>query len=95
MNTPDLDAIRDELRITCADAVELTTLFLDDGLPQADRERFEQHLAGCEACAVYLDQIRMTVTICGASGEAEYAVDQATMDRLVALFRGGRAGRDS
>lgn len=84
---PDVDAIRRQLRITCADAVELTTHFLDGALTPADRERFEQHLQGCEACAVYLDQMRMTVTIVGATGQDDYPVDHATMDRLVELFR--------
>ena len=87
MDPLEVDAIRNALRITCADAVELTTVFLEDALGPADRERFEQHLAGCEACAVYLNQIRLTVTICAATGEADYEVDRATMDHLVGLFR--------
>lgn len=87
MEPPDTDEIRAELRIACADAVELTTHFLDGALTPTDRDRFEQHLRGCEACGVYLDQMRMTVTIVAATGEDDYEVDPATMDRLVELFR--------
>jgi anti-sigma factor RsiW len=87
MTTPDPDVIRDALRITCADAVELLTLFLDDVLSPDDHDRVQQHLAGCQACTVYLDQIRLTIQVCGASGEDDYTVDRETMDRLVELFR--------
>lgn len=84
----DAESLRDTLRITCADAVELTTHFLEDALTPADRERFQQHLDNCDACMVYLDQIRRTITIVGQTAEPDqYVVDEPSMDHLVELFR--------
>lgn len=92
----DAESLRDTLRITCADAVELTTHFLEDALAPADRERFQQHLDNCEACTVYLDQIRRTITIVGrTAGSDDYVVDEASMDLLVELFRARAATTDT
>lgn len=88
---PDIDAIRRELAITCADAVSLMTEYLEGAMTGPDHDRFARHLAGCEACAVYLDQLRRTVTIVGGvGGDAVYEVDAATLESLVELYRGQR-----
>lgn len=84
----DAEYIRNELRITCADALELMTDYLDEALVGEDRTRFRAHLGGCEACAVYLDQLRLTVEISGRiTGEDRYRVDTDTMSRLLDLYR--------
>lgn len=88
---PDVTKIRRALRITCADALELMTEFLEEALQPGDRERLEHHLDGCEACAVYLDQLRKTVTVVRAvGGRDEFVVDDATMSGLLARYRGAR-----
>lgn len=47
--------------MTCQDAIELLTDHLDGALDwDADRS-LREHLAGCEGCERYLDQIRHTV----------------------------------
>lgn len=84
----EIDRVRDALRITCADAVERMTDFLDAALTSDDHERLSEHLAGCQACAVYLDQLRQTVTIVGTiRGNDHYRIDDETMDALLALRR--------
>ena len=35
--------------------------YLDDALGESMRRRIDRHLAGCPACAVYLDALRVTV----------------------------------
>lgn len=89
--TTDAEFIRNQLRITCADALELMTEFLDRALSTADQDRFRAHLDGCEACAAYLDQLRLTVEITGTlGGQGQYQVDQSTMEHLVDLYRSTR-----
>ena len=48
MNDDDKFFVDNELRITCADAVELVTDFLDEALSADDRANFETHLSLCE-----------------------------------------------
>jgi anti-sigma factor RsiW len=49
----------------CDEIVELVTAYLEDALPVTDRARFERHLAECDGCAVYLDQMRLTIRLTG------------------------------
>lgn len=42
----DAEFTRNQLRITCADALELMIEFLDRTLSAADHERFRAHLHG-------------------------------------------------
>lgn len=87
----EAEFIRNQLRITCADALELMTEFLDRALSPTDQERFRAHLGGCEACAVYLDQLRLTVDITGTLGDQnEYQVNESTMEQLVDIYRSSR-----
>ena len=69
----------------CNEFVELVTAYLDDELDPATRDRFVEHLAECEGCDRYLDQIRQTVRALGrlpADG-----LDGPARDRLLAAFR--------
>ena len=54
----------------CNAIVEVVTAYLDEALPAPDRERFERHLAECEACAVYVEQMRRTIRLTGSLGGA-------------------------
>ena len=49
----------------CRELVELVTEYLEDALPAQDRARFEAHLADCEDCNTYLDQMRQTISVLG------------------------------
>jgi anti-sigma factor RsiW len=84
----DLDATRRMLAISCADALELMTDHIEGALSEADAARMRAHLAGCEACRVYLDQLRSTIEIVRETGPAEeFLVDPERVDSLVDLFR--------
>jgi anti-sigma factor RsiW len=76
---------REVEHITCQEVVELVTDYLEGALPAPEAARFEEHLALCEGCAVYVDQIRMTVDAIGRVEESD--VPAATRDGLVAAFR--------
>jgi anti-sigma factor RsiW len=72
--------------LTCREMVELVTDYLEGRLDGVDRERFEAHVAECDACTLYIEQMRMTVTALGhippetISPEAERELLQAFRD---------------
>ena len=51
--------------LVCQQVVELVTDYLESALPAADRQRFEEHLAGCPHCTEYLAQMRETIRLAG------------------------------
>jgi anti-sigma factor RsiW len=88
----ELDAARRQLVISCADALELMTDHLEGALSDADAARMRAHLNGCEACKVYLDQLRATIEIVHETGPPEeIRVDPQRVDSLVELFRSQRS----
>ena len=95
--TDDDGFVRNELRITCADAVELVTHYLDDALVEADLADFETHLSLCEGCQVFLDQVRQTVTLVGTTADTTIDVLPANFDALVGALeeRAEEEGRES
>ena len=64
--------------------VELVTAYLDSAQDTAMRRRFEQHLEGCDGCAAYLDELRVTVAPVGLLGDEE--LDPAFRARLIEAF---------
>ena len=76
--------------LVCRDAVALMTSYLDGELSAGDRKRLEQHLAACPHCSEYLAQIRITIDALGYV-DVDALPDQ-TVDDLVELYRGWRAG---
>ncbi|HEX9891675.1 MAG TPA: zf-HC2 domain-containing protein [Actinomycetota bacterium] len=71
--------------MTCRELVHVVTDYLEGALPQADRARFEAHLAGCRGCRAYLDHMRMTLRATGRLTEDE--VSPRARDALLAAFR--------
>ncbi|WP_028062788.1 anti-sigma factor family protein [Solirubrobacter soli] len=49
--------------MTCQELVELVTDYFDGSLDDADRERFEAHLAVCPGCEHYVAQMRVTLRL--------------------------------
>jgi predicted anti-sigma-YlaC factor YlaD len=47
--------------LTCQEVVELVTDYLEQALLPQTRVLFEAHLAECEGCATYTDQIQQTI----------------------------------
>jgi anti-sigma factor RsiW len=65
--------------------VELVTDYLEDRLSPRDRTRFEAHLAECEYCETYLDQMRQTIRALGRLPEESLSVE--ARDTLLTAFR--------
>ncbi|HET6192058.1 MAG TPA: zf-HC2 domain-containing protein [Trebonia sp.] len=52
--------------MVCRQAVELVTDYLEGTLSQAQRRRFEAHIARCPDCPEYLAQIRAVIALAGS-----------------------------
>jgi anti-sigma factor RsiW len=70
--------------IPCQELVELVTDYLEGTLPARDHARLEAHLSACDACTMYVEQMRETLRIMGAI-EPEQVSDAAYAE-LSAVF---------
>jgi anti-sigma factor RsiW len=71
--------------LACREFVELVTDYLEGRLPDAERARFEEHLADCDGCAGYLEDTRRMIATLGA--HTAPPVDEATRSALARAFR--------
>ena len=79
--------------IVCREFVELATDYLDGALPEEMLELVEEHLAMCDWCRDYLDQVEVTVdAVAGEAAAPAAAPPPATLDELVGAFRGRTEG---
>jgi anti-sigma factor RsiW len=75
--------------LVCQEMVELITDYLEGALSRSQRRRFEAHLAGCEHCTDYLEQMRATIRLTGRlQGED---LTPAMREEFGALYRRWRA----
>ena len=79
--------------ISCREVVELVTAYLDGALSPEDSARVQAHLAHCDPCVRYVEQIRVTARMTAtAVAQLEQRPDR---DALLAAFRGIRRTQDS
>ena len=71
--------------LVCREFVELVTDYLEGALPEAERERFEAHLAECDGCSGYLEDMRRLIGSLHETPEPQ--PDSATRDALVRAYR--------
>ena len=76
--------------LSCQELVELVTDYFDGALPPGDRARFEAHLDECTGCARYVEQMRTTVAVTGATAGLE---DRPEVTGLLEAFRGWHRAR--
>ena len=72
----------------CQELVEVITDYLEGTLADVDRRRLEAHIAGCEPCRTYIEQMRQTLRAIGRLASED--LDPATRGRLVDAFRSWR-----
>jgi anti-sigma factor RsiW len=72
-------------RLVCQQAVELMSDYLEGSLSRRDRTRLEKHLAGCDACTAYLEQLRVTIAASGVVELDDLAPD--VLETLTELFQ--------
>jgi anti-sigma factor RsiW len=79
--------------LVCRQAVELMSDFLDGALSRRDRRRLARHLAACDACDAYLEQLRAVIA---ASGRVEPDdLPPEVLTGLVDLYRQFRADEET
>jgi anti-sigma factor RsiW len=71
--------------LSCRELVELVTDYLEDALSQHERASFESHVAICEGCETYLDQIKETVRLTGRLTEDQ--LSRHASEALLQAFR--------
>jgi len=76
--------------LSCQEVVELVTDYLEGVLPADLHARFEAHLADCDGCAAYLDQVRTTIRLAGDLPRAP--VPAVALGPLVDAFRDWHRG---
>ena len=77
--------------IPCREMVELVTDYLEGALSRRERRRFERHIAGCDGCTAYLEQMRATIALTGRLTEEE--IPPGALEALLREFRDWREGR--
>jgi anti-sigma factor RsiW len=74
--------------MACRELVELVTEYLEGTLGPQDRARFDAHIAGCDACTAYLEQMRQTLRALGRIPEESISVE--AREELLVAFRDWR-----
>ena len=77
--------------MNCRQVVELMTDYLEGALSPVERARFDEHIAGCDGCRAYLEQLRMTRRVLGRL--ADEPVPAAVEQELLEAFRSWRSSR--
>jgi anti-sigma factor RsiW len=72
----------------CQELVELVTAYFDGTLSRSDRRGFEAHIAACEHCTAYVEQMRLVVAATGRLTEDD--IEPAARAELLEAFRGWR-----
>jgi len=71
--------------LSCQELVELVTEYLEGALGERDLRAFEAHLAHCDGCTEYLEQIRATIRVVGSLTPND--LTQAAETALLKAFR--------
>jgi anti-sigma factor RsiW len=71
--------------MTCREVIDLLTDYVEDALPEQERRRVEAHLASCDGCTTYLEQVRETIRLTGMLTEEQ--IPDVERERLLDAFR--------
>jgi anti-sigma factor RsiW len=74
--------------IVCRELVELVTPYLEDVLPPDERAAIDHHLAACDGCHTYVEQMRQTIRAIGHVPQE--AITSETREQVLAIFRAWR-----
>jgi anti-sigma factor RsiW len=72
-------------QLSCQELVELVTEYLEGALPEAERVMLEHHIAGCDGCRDYVEQMRTTVALIGEARPTQLSAEAEAA--LLAAFR--------
>jgi predicted anti-sigma-YlaC factor YlaD len=81
----------DDTGLSCQELIELVTDFFEGVLDPDTRRRVEEHLALCEGCRVYVEQMRDTLRVLGTVPPE--TLEPVGRERLLEAFRGWSSAR--
>jgi anti-sigma factor RsiW len=73
--------------LNCDELVELVTDYLDGALDAGTDRRVADHLAGCDGCTTYVEQMRRTIATLGSSPADVELTDEARSALLAAFLQ--------
>jgi anti-sigma factor RsiW len=82
--------VSSERAITCQELTEALTDYLEGVMSAEDRARFEAHLAVCDGCATYVEQMRQVITTVHELRPDD--VETTAPDNLLEAFRAWKRG---
>jgi anti-sigma factor RsiW len=74
-----------ERALTCHEVIDLLSNYVEDALSPDERRRVDEHLALCDGCETYLEQIRETIRLSGMVTEEQVGEEERMA--LLAAFR--------
>jgi predicted anti-sigma-YlaC factor YlaD len=79
------------VEMNCRSLVELVTDYLEGAIAEEDRAAIEAHLALCDGCTTYLEQIRTSIRLTGRLQEEQ--IPEQAREPLLRVFREWDASR--
>ena len=76
--------------LTCKELTEVLTDYLEGVMPSEDRARFEAHVAVCDGCATYVEQMRQVIATVHELRADD--VEATAPDDLLEAFRAWKRG---
>ena len=80
----------DPQEMTCQKLVELLTEYLEGTLAETERSRFERHLAECDGCQTYIEQMRQTIRTMGKL--EKFRIPPEALRKFLSIFRNWKKG---
>ena len=77
-------------QLSCQELVELVTSYLEGSLSEDGRLELEHHLATCDGCRQYIQQMRATIAVTGETRTLDLTPEAE--DALIAAFRAWKSG---
>ncbi len=75
--------------LACRAVVEILSDYLEGALDASTRHDLEEHLAECDGCTAYLDQMRLTIRLSGKLDQDD--VPEPILNVLLDAYRRGSA----
>lgn len=77
------------IEMNCRTLVELVTEYLEGSLPEEERAAIDAHLATCDGCSNYLEQMRTTIRLTGELSDE--LIPPEAREPLLGVFREWRS----
>ncbi len=79
--------------LVCQDVVELLSDYLEETLLPQMQEQVADHLAGCEGCTAYVNQLRQTIHMLRTL--AEDPMPPSTREELLVVFQNWKRAQEN